>query len=161
MLLKKWCKKIVTGCNSVAAKTTYKESPSIQNYGTLHFPFGSSSKASTHSTHTSPHLYVNQWVWVTIANMANFFVYGLRLFFFFALKFFSQSIFICPINLLNFVRFPVQTALSIQLDFSTQWIVYSNLRSFWFLSMNLCHFLRFLKCFKFLIVLTTWMDPKT
>ena len=56
--------------------------------------------------------------------------------------------------------FPVQTVLSFQLGFSTQWIEYSNLRKILLLLINLCHLLRFLKCFTLLIVATTWLDSQ-
>ena len=42
---------------------------------------------------------------------------------FFVLKIFLESIFIFPINLFNFCKFPIQTALRAPLGFGTQWIV--------------------------------------
>ena len=60
----------------------------------------------------------------------------------------------------NFVSFPVQTALGVQLGFRSQWIVYIFKFEEDLISFE-CYFFRCLKCFKFLIVLTTWMDPKT
>ena len=82
--------------------------------------------------------------------------------FFLVLKLFSLSIFICPINLPKFCKFPISncTGCSVRLYSRNQWIVYSSLRRIW-IFLNLCHYLRLLKCFKLLIVLTTWMDPKT
>ena len=56
--------------------------------------------------------------------------------------------------------FSIRTAQGAQLGFRGQWIVYWNLRTIWFL-LVLCHLFRFRKCVKCLIVLTTWMDPKT
>ena len=40
--------------------------------------------------------------------------------FLFCVKTFSQSIFICTINLLKFCEFPVQTVLGVQLGFRTK-----------------------------------------
>ena len=82
---------------------------------------------------------------------------------FLGVQIFSQShLLYVPSNCQQFVGIPVQTALDVPLGFRTQWIVYicSYLRRIWFL-LNLCHFFRFVKCFNILIVLTTWMDPKT
>ena len=130
--------------------------------GTLPFPFGSFLKASN-PLHTS--MYINDskskcQIWKASNN-------GLKccmvcVFFSWVKNFFLLFIFICPINLPKFCKFPISncTGCSVRLYSKNQWIVYSSLRRIWIL-LNLYHYLRLLKCFKLLIVLTTWMDPKT
>ena len=132
--------------------------PRLQNYGTFPLPFGSSWKSFKPSTPLRKSMTVSQndkcgklWImdWNGIGHVS----------FFFVLKIFLQSFFMCPIYLLNFCKFPSSNPLDVQLDISTQWIVYSNLRRIWLhwmnlwvllVLMNLRHFLRYLKCFKFL-----------
>ena len=76
------------------------------------------------------------------------------------LKIFSLSILYVPPICSNFVSFPVHTALGVQFGFRTFLMIYSNLRMIWLILMYLCHFSRFLKSFKFLIVSITCMIPK-
>ena len=135
----------------------HKESPKLQNHETLPFPIGSSSK----SFQPTQHIYAQWQVKMQIRQTLN---NGLKWYVSYVFPFCPKNIFTIHLYVPSiwsvFSNFPVQTAWGVQLGFSTQWIVYSNLTRIWLLLMNLCLFLRF-KCFKFLILLTTWMDPKT
>ena len=113
----------------------HKESPRIKNYGTFPLSLGRSSK----SFQPTPRLYV-QWQKVKMTYMV------------YALLSYVKSVFAInlymPHQSAQFLQsFSVQTAPGVRLGFSTQLIVYSNLKRIWLILMNLCHFLRF-KCFK-------------
>ena len=129
--------------------------------GTLPLPFGSFLKASNPLQPLCISVTVSQNVKYEKLQIMDWNVIW-HVSFFLVLKLFSLSIFICPINLPKFCKFPISncTGCSVRLYSRNQWIVYSSLTRIWIL-LNLCHCLRLLKCFKLLIVLTTWMDPKT
>ena len=51
--------------------------------------------------------------------------------------------------------------IGLLLGFGTQWIVYSNLSKVWLHTGQKTGFSWFLKCHNFVIVLTTWTEPRT